>query len=78
VALQKSEVVRLNLIVIADRVLGLILEEHAPGLTICSECDEMEFAHKGDCTLAIEVELRAADIEANEIGSKLGPLITFQ
>ena len=72
---QKSEVVRLNLAVIADRALGLILEKHAWELTLCSECGETEFVHERDCTLALEVEQKAELVVNN--GLKLGPLITF-
>ena len=72
---QKSEVVRLNLAVIADRALGLILERHAFDLTVCPECEECEFSHDENCNLAIEIEQKAENVVDN--GLKLGPLITF-
>lgn len=70
--MQKSEFIRLNLAVIADEAISLILERHAFDLTICPECEEAEFRHDEDCTLAIKVEHLCEKLRD---GEKLGPLV---
>ena len=78
--LTRQEAIRLGLAVIHDRGIGLILERHAPDLTVCPECRLDEFVHAEGCKLAARVEEISDWFETSTYnrGSRpheLGPLV---
>jgi hypothetical protein len=74
----KQEAVRLGAKAAMDPGLGLIVERHAPHLTVCPACRADDWCHVEGCEVAERIEVAAAWLEAGEPGDmpwELGTLI---